>query len=73
MFITSRLDNKARMVVPKTVREALDIGPGDRIGFAIHDGRVILSAMKKPLSQKGAFACFDEWASKADKEGYASL
>jgi antitoxin PrlF len=72
-FITSRLDAQARTVVPKPVREALDIGPGDQIAFAIRDGRVILRAMKKPLSREDPFTCFDEWASKADTEGYASL
>jgi bifunctional DNA-binding transcriptional regulator/antitoxin component of YhaV-PrlF toxin-antitoxin module len=73
MFVTSRLDAKVRTVVPKAVREALDLGPGDQICYTILDGRVFLTAMKKPLSQKDPFACFDEWASQADTEGYASL
>jgi AbrB family looped-hinge helix DNA binding protein len=64
---------KAQTVVPKAVREALDIGPGDQIGYTIHDGRVLLTAVKKPLPQEDPFACFDEWASDADTEGYASL
>jgi bifunctional DNA-binding transcriptional regulator/antitoxin component of YhaV-PrlF toxin-antitoxin module len=73
MFATSRLDAKARTFVPKAVREALDVGPGDQIGYTIHDDRVILTAVKKPLSQEFPFSCFDEWASEADTEGYASL
>jgi AbrB family looped-hinge helix DNA binding protein len=71
--ITSRLDARARTVLPKAVRDALGLGPGDQIGYAIRDGRVILTAMKKPPSQEDPFACFDEWASGADTEGYASL
>ena len=72
-FVTSWLGVKAQTVVPKAVREALDIGPGDQIGYTIHDGRVLLTAVKKPLPQEDPFACFDEWASDADTEGYASL
>lgn len=72
-FVTSRLGVKAQTVVPKPVREALDVGPGDQIGYTIQDGRVILTAVKKPLAQEDPFACFDEWASPADTEGYASL
>jgi hypothetical protein len=59
--------------VPKEVREALGVGPGDQIGYSIRDGRVVLSAVKAPQPQDDPFACFDEWASEADAEGYASL
>jgi antitoxin PrlF len=72
-FVTSRLGVKAQTVVPKAVREALEIGPGDQIGYTIHDGRVILSAVRKPPLHEDPFACFEEWASEADTEGYASL
>ena len=72
-FVTSRLGVKAQTVVPKAVREALDIGPGDQIGYAIDEGRVVLTAVKRPRAQKDPFAGFEEWASEADTEGYASL
>jgi AbrB family looped-hinge helix DNA binding protein len=72
-FVTSRLGAKGRTVVPKEVREALGVGPGDQIGYSIQSGRVILSAIKEPSAPDDPFACFDEWASEADTEGYASL
>lgn len=72
-FVTSRLGVKAQTVVPKAVREALDVGPGDQIGYMIHAGRVVLTAVRKPPAQEDPFACFDEWASDADSKGYASL
>jgi bifunctional DNA-binding transcriptional regulator/antitoxin component of YhaV-PrlF toxin-antitoxin module len=72
-FVTSRLGVKAQTVVPKAVREALNVGPGDQIGYMIQAGRVVLTAVRKPPTQEDPFACFDEWASDADKEGYASL
>lgn len=72
-FVTSRLGVKAQTVVPKEVRAALGVGPGDQIGYTIQNGRVILSAIKRPPAQDDPFACFDEWSSEADTEGYASL
>jgi antitoxin PrlF len=72
-FVTSRLGVKAQTVVPKEVRAALGVGPGDQIGYTIQNGRVVLSAIKRPPAQDDPFACFDEWSSEADTEGYASL
>jgi bifunctional DNA-binding transcriptional regulator/antitoxin component of YhaV-PrlF toxin-antitoxin module len=72
-FVTSRLGVKSQTVVPKEVRAALGIGPGDQIGYSIQNGRVVLSAIKRSVAQDDPFACFDEWSSEADTEGYASL
>ena len=72
-FVTSRLGTKSQTVVPKEVREALGVGPGDQVGYTIHNGRVILTAIRRPAAEDDLFACFDEWASEADTEGYASL
>jgi AbrB family looped-hinge helix DNA binding protein len=72
-LVTSRLDLKGQTVVPKAVREALGIGPGDQIGYSIQSGHVILTAITRHLTQDDPFACFDEWASNADTESYASL
>jgi AbrB family looped-hinge helix DNA binding protein len=72
-FVTSRLGVKSQTVVPKEVREALGIRPGDQMGYSIQNGRVILTAIKRPLLPDDPFACFGEWASEADTEGYASL
>lgn len=59
--------------MPKEVRAALGVGPGDQIGYTIQNGRVLLSAIKRPPAQDDPFACFDEWSSEADTEGYACL
>ena len=47
-FVTSRLGVKSQTVVPKEVREALGVGPGDQIGYSIQNGRVILTAIERP-------------------------
>lgn len=72
-FVTSRLGVKSQTVVPREVREALGVGPGDQIGYSIHGGRVTLVAVKGPPPEDDPFASFDEWRSEADTEGYASL
>jgi antitoxin PrlF len=72
-FVTSRLGVKCQTVLPKEVRSALGVGPGDQVGYSIRDGRVILTPVRAPAPEDDPFACFDEWASEADTEGYASL
>jgi antitoxin PrlF len=72
-FATSRLGAKSQTVVPKEVREALGIGPGDQVAYTIQNGRVMLTAISQPAAEEDPFAYFDEWASEADTEGYASL
>lgn len=71
IFVVSRIGVGGRTVVPKAVRKALNLGPGDPIGFVIESGRVELV---KPASlTDGPFAYFEEWSGEADTTGYASL
>jgi AbrB family looped-hinge helix DNA binding protein len=72
-FVISRLGVKSQTVLPKEVRRALGVGPGDQIAYSIRGGRVILTAVRVPQAEDDPFACFEEWASEADAEGYASL
>jgi len=58
-------------VIPKVVRQALDVVPGDRIAYAVHPGHVVLSAAKR--APPDPFATFEEWSSEADTAGYATL
>ncbi len=41
-LLTSRLTRKAQTTLPKKVRDALKVGPGDLLGYEIRDGRVTL-------------------------------
>ena len=72
-FVTSRLGVKSQTVLPREVRAALQVGPGDQIGYSIHGARVTLTAVRSPQREDDPFACFEEWASEADTKGYASL
>jgi AbrB family looped-hinge helix DNA binding protein len=43
-MLSATLTSKGRITVPKAVREALGVGPGDRLAFRIDDGRVSIEA-----------------------------
>lgn len=71
-MITSKLTSKAQTTIPLPVRNALRLGPGDELAYAIERERVILTkAAKAPADDP--FATFSEWSSEADREGYADL
>lgn len=67
----ARLGAKARVVLPKAVQEALGLKPGDTVAFVI-DGADVRVA-RTPCIADDLFGCFSEWASEADRKGYADL
>lgn len=67
----SRLGVRSQTVVPKAVRQALGLAPGDRVGFRIENGRVEL--IKLSAGGDDPFATFREWGGDADSQGYAGL
>ena len=70
-LLRSRLGVKAQVVVPKRVRDVLGLKPGDEFAFVIHGREVKL--VRAPAAGDDPFACFTEWASEADRKGYADL
>ena len=66
-----RLGAKAQVVLPREARDALGLKPGDSFAFVIDgdDVRVV----RVPADGDDPFACFSEWASDADRKGYADL
>lgn len=40
---TSTITSKGQTTVPKEVRDALDVGPGDKITWVVNGGRVSVS------------------------------
>jgi antitoxin PrlF len=70
--IKSKLTSKAQTTIPLPVRNALHLGPGDELVYAIDGDRVILTkADRSPADDP--FATFSEWSSQSDREGYAKL
>jgi antitoxin PrlF len=70
-IVRARLGVKSQMVLPKPVRDALGLAPGDEFAFVITDDEV--RVMRAPAAGDDPFACFTEWASEADRKGYAGL
>ena len=67
----ARLGAKAQVVLPKEARQALGLKPGDSFAFVIDGAEV--RVVRLPAEGDDPFACFSEWASEADRRGYADL
>jgi len=67
----ARLGAKAKVVLPREARDALGLKPGDSFAFVIDgdDVRVV----RAPADGDNPSTCFSEWASDADRKGYADL
>ena len=71
-MITSRLTRKGQTTIPRSVRQALNLGERDCLEFELRDGYVILRKAR-PEHGEDPFATFEEWASEADQRAYADL
>lgn len=74
MNITT-LTQKGQATIPALIRKQLDLHPGDKIGFEVTDGEVIIRkiqgfdyAYHQTLSKT-----LSEWSSKEDDEAYDDL
>lgn len=71
-MIKSKLTSKAQTTIPLPVRDALHLGAGDELVYTIDGDRVVLAkAVREPVDDP--FTTFSEWASEADRQGYADL
>ena len=65
-MIIGRITAKAQTTIPRAVRLALGIGPGDEIGYEIDGNKVIMTrAPERDMFVKN-FSTFTEWSSEAD-------
>ncbi len=77
-MIIGKITAKAQTTIPKAVRRALGLGPGDEIKYEIEDDRVILTRVDSE-DDAGSdmfvnnFSTFTEWASEADCEAFDNL
>jgi antitoxin PrlF len=71
-MIRSKLTTKSQTTIPRSVRKALRLEPGDEVAYRIEGNRVILSkAEEEPVNDP--FAMFSEWHSDADHDAYSKL
>ena len=69
-MILGRITAKAHTTIPRPVRLALGIKPGDEISYEIDGDRVILRRASDPFERP--FATFSEWSDDLDS-AYDSL
>jgi antitoxin PrlF len=68
----SKVSVKSQTVLPRAVRERLNIRPGDTLRYRITDDGVVID--KSPAGEADdPFAAFAEWSSAADEQAYADL
>ena len=73
--VFGKLTSKAQTTLPKEVREALGVKPGDMLVYRIAKGKVTL-ARAEPLDRaylKAVESTLSEWASPADAAAYDKL
>lgn len=74
MHVT-RVSSKGQVTIPKEVREALGLKPGDYVAYNVEEGQVRLRRV--PPFDRAFHAALantlEEWASPADDEAYGDL
>lgn len=63
-MIIGRITAKAQTTIPRAVRLALGINPGDEIAYEIDGDRVVMRRAADPFDKP--FASFTEWGDDLD-------
>lgn len=71
----SRVSSKGQVTLPKKVREAIGVGPGDAVAYDVGKGVATLRRLEPiDLAFHAALeSTLAEWASKEDDEAYGDL
>jgi antitoxin PrlF len=77
-MIEGRITAKSQTTIPRAVRTALGVGPGDSVAYEIRGKEVVMKRAPKKAKPEpdmflANFSTFTEWSSEADTIGYASL
>jgi antitoxin PrlF len=68
----SKISVKSQTVIPRQVRERLNLTPGDTLRYRLTAAGVLLD--KAPASEADdPFAAFSEWSGAADEKAYGNL
>ncbi len=70
--MATKVTSKGQVTIPKRVREALGVKPGDRIEFVVEDGRVVLVSAGKP-GIAGSYGALGRFRRKAGESEPAML
>lgn len=68
----ARVSTRSQTVLPRAVREALAVRPGDSLRYRFTDAGILID--KAPDTEADdPFATFSEWAGAHDDEAYGDL
>lgn len=69
--ITSKITSKSQTVIPRDIREELDLKPGDHLRYRITEQGILID--KAPNTEDDPFAVFSEWSSAEDEKAFQNL
>lgn len=69
--IRSKVTSRSQTVIPREIREKLNVGPGDTLAYIETDEGILIE--KARILEDDPFATFSEWATEADDKAYADL
>ena len=72
-MIASKLTAKAQTTIPRPVRIALGLDPGDEIVYEIDGAKVFLTKARPGAPTDDPFRTFREWETESDTRAYADL
>lgn len=53
--MTGRVGAKGQVVIPKSLRDEVNLHPGDEVSFEVKDGHIVLGALRLPAALGGRF------------------
>jgi antitoxin PrlF len=67
-MIQGRITAKSQTTIPRAVRAALGVGPGDSVSYEIRGKEVVMKRVATPPNDMflANFSTFTEWSSEAD-------
>ncbi|MDR3492845.1 MAG: AbrB/MazE/SpoVT family DNA-binding domain-containing protein [Gammaproteobacteria bacterium] len=71
----STITQKGQATIPAEVRKKLDLHPGDKIGFELKDGNIVLRKIQafEYEYHKALGTTLSEWSSVEDDDAYGDL
>ena len=68
----SKITSKSQTVIPREVREKLDLKPGDRLRYSTTENGIVIEKVAIGV-EDDPFVVFSEWSSEADEKAYGKL
>ena len=76
MTAVAKITAKGQVTIPADIRNALQVGPGDKLAWELVEGGVVQVRRVQPLDVEYLEALdgtLDEWSSANDEEAYRDL